>query len=130
RLAQFYQSWQHAPAISSLLRIHNWDNLSSLIPVADLLVNTTPVGLSPKIDASPIDAVFMSRLKKQAIAYDLIYNPKPTQFLKLAQAQGAITIDGLEMLLQQGVAALKIWLPKQPVPVEIMRNSLTEYLQK
>ncbi|MGL6340439.1 MAG: shikimate dehydrogenase, partial [Waterburya sp.] len=65
----------------------------------------------------------------QAIAYDLIYTPNPTQFLKLAQAQGAITIDGLEMLLQQGVAALKIWL-QQPVPVEIMRNSLKEYLQK
>ncbi|MGL6345016.1 MAG: shikimate dehydrogenase, partial [Waterburya sp.] len=110
KLARFYQSWQHAPTISSLLKIHSWDNLSSLIPAADLLVNTTPVGMSPKIDASPIDAVLMSRLKNQAIAYDLIYTPNPTQFLKLAQAQGAITIDGLEMLLQQGVAALKIWL--------------------
>ncbi|MGL5941314.1 MAG: shikimate dehydrogenase [Waterburya sp.] len=129
KLARFYQSWQDAPMISSLLKIHSWDNLSSLIPAADLLVNTTPVGMYPKIDASPVDAVLMSRLKTQAIAYDLIYTPNPTQFLKLAQAQGAITIDGLEMLLQQGVAALEIWL-QQPVPVEIMRNSLKEYLQK
>jgi shikimate dehydrogenase len=128
KLARFYQSWQHAPTISSLLKIHNWDNLSSLVPAADLLVNTTPVGMSPKIDASPIDATLMSKLKSQAIAYDLIYTPNPTQFLQLAQAQGAITIDGLEMLLQQGVAALEIWL-QQTVPVEVMRNSLIEYLQ-
>ena len=127
KLARFYQSWQHAPAIGSSLKIHNWENLSSLLSTADLLVNTTPVGMSPQVDASPIDEALMQKLKPQAIAYDLIYTPNPTQFLKLAQAQGAIAIDGLEMLVQQGVAALKIWL-QQPVPVEVMRNSLKEHL--
>ena len=127
KLARFHQSWSHAPNIISLLKIHNWDNLASLISAADLLINTTPVGMSPHIDASPIDVDLMQKLKRSAIAYDLIYTPNPTQFLKLAQAQGATTIDGLEMLVQQGVAALKIWL-QQPVPVDIMRNSLKEYL--
>ncbi len=127
KLARFYQSWSHAPNIISLLKIHNWENLTSLISAADLLINTTPVGMSPHIDASPIDEALMQKLKRSAIAYDLIYTPNPTQFLKLAQAQGATTIDGLEMLVQQGVAALKIWL-QQPVPVDIMRNSLKEYL--
>ncbi|WP_319421228.1 shikimate dehydrogenase [Pleurocapsa sp. FMAR1] len=127
KLARFYQSWSHTPNITSLLKIHNWDNLASLISAADLLVNTTPVGMSPHTDASPVDADLMQKLKKSAIAYDLIYTPNPTQFLKLAQAQGATTIDGLEMLLQQGVAALKIWL-QQPVPVEVMRNSLRDCL--
>jgi shikimate dehydrogenase len=135
-LALFYQSWQNAPEIRSLLTIHNWNNLSSLVPAADLLVNTTPVGMSPKIDESPVDAALMQGLNNQAIVYDLIYTPNPTRFLELAQAQGAITIDGLEMLLQQGVAALEIWLQQiwlqqavPAVPVEIMRNSLQEYLQ-
>ena len=109
------------------LKIHNWDNLSSLIPAADLLVNTTPVGMSPNINASPVDEALMQKLKQNAIAYDLIYTPNPTQFLKLAQAQGATTLDGLEMLVQQGVVALEIWL-QQPVPVNVMRNSLKEYL--
>lgn len=127
KLAKFYQSWSHSPKITSVLKIHNWDNLSSLIPAADLLVNTTPVGMSPHIDASPVDSDLMQKLKSQAIAYDLIYTPNPTQFLKLAQAQGATTIDGLEMLVQQGAIALKIWL-QQSVPVEVMRNSLKEYL--
>lgn len=126
-LARFYQSWWHSPEITSLLKIHNWDSLRSLIPAADLLINTTPVGMSPHIDASPVTESLMQHLKPGAIAYDLIYTPNPTQFLKLAQAQGAVIIDGLEMLLQQGVAALKIWL-QHPVPVDIMRNSLQEYL--
>jgi shikimate dehydrogenase len=127
KIARFYQSWQHTPEIRSHLKIHSWDNLKSLLPATDLLVNTTPVGMSPQVDASPIDANLMVRLKDQAIAYDLIYTPNPTQFLKLAAAQGATVIDGLEMLVQQGVAALEIWL-QQPVPVDLMRNSLTTYL--
>jgi shikimate dehydrogenase len=127
KLAQFYQSWSHAPQITTLLKIHNWNNLSSLIPAADLLVNTTPVGMSPNVEASPVEASLMQKLKPKAIAYDLIYTPNPTQFLKLAQAQGIMAIDGLEMLLQQGVAALQIWL-QQPVPVEVMRNALKDHL--
>ena len=127
KLARFYQSWQHAPDITSLLKIHSWDNLSSLIRAADLLVNTTPVGMSPHIDASPVDESLMQKLKADAIAYDLIYTPNPTQFLKLAQKRGATAIDGLEMLLQQGVAALEIWL-QQPVAVDVMRDSLKQYL--
>ena len=127
KLAQFYQSWSHASNITSILKIHNWDNLSSLIPAADLLVNTTPVGMSPHVDASPVDESLMQKLKTDAIAYDLIYTPNPTQFLKLASDRGTTAIDGLEMLLQQGVAALEIWL-QQPVPVDVMRDSLKEYL--
>ena len=127
KLARFYQSWSHATNISSILKIHNWDNLSSLIPAADLLVNSTPVGMSPYTDASPVDESLMQKLKTDAIAYDLIYTPNPTQFLKLARDRGATAIDGLEMLLQQGVAALEIWL-QQPVPVDVMRDSLKEYL--
>jgi shikimate dehydrogenase len=127
KLARFYQSWNHAPKITALLKIHNWNNLSSLIPAADLLVNTTPVGMSPNAETSPVEASLMQKLKPKAIAYDLIYTPNPTQFLKLAQAQGIMAIDGLEMLLQQGVVALQIWL-QQPVPVEVMRDSLKEYL--
>lgn len=128
KLARFYQSWQHAPTISSLLKIHNWEYLSSLISATDLLINATPIGMFPHTDATPIDAKLMHKIKPDAIAYDLIYTPNPTQFLKLAQAQGATIIDGLEMLVQQGVAALEIWL-QQPVPVDTMRNSLKEYLK-
>ncbi len=128
KLALFYQSWQNIPKINSILKIHNWDNLKVLLPTTELLVNTTPVGMYPHVDNSPVDNSLMKKLQPGAIAYDLIYTPNPTQFLKLAQQQGATkAIDGLEMLVQQGAAALEIWL-QQPAPVEVMRNSLIKHL--
>ena len=127
KLAQFWQSWQNSPKIQDLLKIHNWENLSGLLPSADLLVNTTPIGMSPHTDASPVSEELMSGLKEGAIAYDLIYTPSPTKFLSLAGDRGATAIDGLEMLVQQGAAALEIWL-QQPVPVDIMCRSLKEEL--
>ena len=81
----------------------------------------------PHVEHSPVDVALMQGLRESAIAYDLIYTPNPTQFLRQAQQQGAITIDGLEMLVQQGVAALKIWLGQAP-PVDIMRQSLKQHL--
>lgn len=135
KLAEFYQSWQNSPEIISLLKIHYGEALSSLLPATKLLINTTPVGMSPQVENSPVDAKLMKKLSSGAIAYDLIYTPNPTQFLKLAQQQGAIAIDGLEMLVQQGATALEIWLqesstePIPPVPVDIMRQSLRAYLE-
>lgn len=129
KLAQFYQSWQDIPQINSIIKIHHWDHLPALLPATKLLVNTTPVGMYPHVDRSPIDELLIEKLQSDAIAYDLIYTPNPTKFLKLAQQQGATAIDGLEMLVQQGAAALEIWL-QQPPPVAIMRNSLLEQLKR
>ena len=110
RLEKFSHSWQASSQISSILQTHLWSELSGLISDTELLVNTTPVGMSPQIENSPVDASLMSQLSSGSIAYDLIYTPNLTQFLQLAQQQGAITINGLEMLVQQGASALRIWL--------------------
>lgn len=125
-LSQFQQSWVNAD-LSVTLQVHPWEQLAQRMAQADLVVNTTPVGMYPNVHQSPVDAVAMQELKKEAIAYDLIYTPNPTQFLREAKQQGATTIDGLEMLVQQGVAALKIWLGQTP-PVDIMRQSLQQHL--
>ena len=127
KLARFYQSWQAAQEISSSLKIHYWDNLASLIQETKLLINTTPVGMSPHTNQSPVSSELMATLSSDAIAYDLIYTPSPTRFLQLAQQQGAMVIDGLEMLVQQGAAALEIWL-QQSVPVQTMEQSLLNAL--
>ncbi|HHP7230608.1 MAG TPA: shikimate dehydrogenase [Xenococcaceae cyanobacterium] len=127
KLATFYQSWQNNPQITHLLKIHYWENLSELFSTADLIVNTTPVGMYPHIDRSPVEASLMKKLKSNAIAYDLIYTPSPTRFLSLAQEQNAVIIDGAEMLVQQGASALEIWL-QQPVPIDVMRKALLQQL--
>ena len=126
KVSQFQQSWENA-SLPVTLKVHLWEELPQLLPQADLVVNTTPVGMYPHVEQSPVDAVMMQGLRQDAIAYDLIYTPNPTQFLRQAQQQGAITIDGLEMLVQQGAAALKIWLGQTP-PVDIMRQSLQQHL--
>ena len=127
KLLNFYQTWQNMPQIAPLLKVHYWETLPELLSTADLLVNTTPVGMYPHVDDSPISAELIKALKADAIAYDLIYTPCPTKFLSFAEARGLRAIDGLEMLVRQGAAALEIWL-EQPVPIETMRNSLKEYL--
>jgi len=126
KLTAFQQSWLNSP-LSVNLAIHKWDELPSLIAQANLLVNTTPVGMYPNIQESPVDEAIFDNLSPGAIAYDLIYIPNPTKFLQQAQVRGAIAIDGLEMLVQQGVAALELWL-QQSVPVDVMRDSLREHL--
>ncbi|EHC10565.1 shikimate dehydrogenase [Fischerella thermalis] len=127
RLRDFSQSWENSP-LQVNLNVHRWDELPELIPQADLLVNTTPIGMYPKIDESPLSAAEMANLSSQAIAYDLIYTPNPTKFLQQAQQIGVTAIDGLEMLVQQGAAALKIWLQRESVPVDVMRQALQKHL--
>jgi shikimate dehydrogenase len=127
RLEEFRRSWENS-TIGENLQVHSWDHLAKLIPQANLLVNTTPIGMYPKIDESPLSTEELADLPADAIAYDLIYIPQPTQFLQKAQQQGAVAIDGLEMLVQQGVAALKIWLQQENIPVDIMRQALKKQL--
>jgi len=127
-LGEFQQSWVNSPMPVQNLQVHTWDNLSMLISQADLLVNTTPVGMYPQGEKSPVASGAIDRISAGAIVYDLIYNPNPTQFLKDAQLRGARAIDGLPMLVQQGAAALKIWLNKESVPVDVMRQALQQHL--
>ena len=122
KLEEFRNSWVGSP-IAINLRVCTWEELSPLIPKASLLVNTTPIGMHSQIEQSPLSAAQMANLPPVAIVYDLIYNPSPTQFLRQAQQQGIYAIDGLEMLVQQGAAALQLWL-QQPVPVDVMRRAL------
>ncbi len=126
KLAQFQQSWQAVPW-SLPLTVHPWEELPDLVAQADLLVNTTPIGMTPYPEQSPLTAAIAARIQPTAIAYDLIYTPRQTQFLQQAQHQGATAIGGLEMLVQQGAVALAQWL-NCPVPVATMRQALLEAL--
>lgn len=72
-----------------------------------LIVNTTPLGMSPKIEACP--DIPYECLSDQHLLYDLVYNPAETLFMKKGMAQGAKVINGLEMLVQQAEKAWEIW---------------------
>ena len=72
-----------------------------------IIINCTPLGTSPDIKAfPPIPYQFFT---EKHIAFDLIYNPEETQFLKKAKKNGTITKNGYEMLVLQAEKAWKIW---------------------
>jgi shikimate dehydrogenase len=139
KLAEFQTSWQgielttddRSVPTTVTLETHTWHELPDLISIDNLLlVNTTPIGMHPNTDLSPVDAETMQRLSANAIVYDLIYTPSPTKFLQLAQGlEGVIAIDGLEMLVQQGAVAFELWL-QQPAPVDVMRQALIGHLHR
>lgn len=122
KLAALQASWPH-------LRLKEWSQLDSLLPLADLVVNCTPIGMSPQVEASPLSVRQIELLRAGAIVYDLIYTPRPTKLLQMAKALGCQPIDGVDMLVGQGAAALELWL-ELPAPVELMRASLVEVLDK
>nr|WP_314834853.1 shikimate dehydrogenase [uncultured Flavobacterium sp.] len=72
-----------------------------------IIINSTPVGTSPNTEAYP--EIPYNFFTKKHIAYDLIYNPAETQFLKKAKAQGAQIKNGLDMLIFQAEKAWEIW---------------------
>ncbi|MCV9929199.1 shikimate dehydrogenase [Flavobacterium sp. LS1R49] len=72
-----------------------------------IIINSTPVGTSPNIEACP-DIPYEFFTKKH-IAYDLIYNPEETTFLRKAKENGAVIKNGYDMLIFQAEKAWKIW---------------------
>lgn len=91
-------------------------------PGAQVVINTTPVGMSPKVGISPVPAAFTAGCEA---AVDIIYNPRETQFLADARKNGAKTCNGLYMLVAQAIASEEIWQQKKLDPAlipEIMKQ--------
>ncbi len=87
-----------------------------------LLVNATPIGMTPNIDQSPLPENIT--LSQHTIIYDLVYNPRETKLVKDARAQGLSAATGLGMLIEQAALAFEIWTGHNP-PREIMLSSIS-----
>ena len=72
-----------------------------------MVINCTPVGMYPNMDDTPI---IFDGFSKDLIVYDLIYKPKKTKFLEIAEKKGYLTIGGLSMLINQALYSQKIWM--------------------
>jgi len=86
-----------------------------------LIVNTTPLGMSPNIETSPLPENTV--LSKSTFVYDLVYNPHETKLVKNARAQGLQATTGLGMLIEQAVLAFELWTGHNP-PREILRMAV------
>lgn len=89
------------------LRTTTFDAAASAVRASRLLVNATPLGMAPETDATPWPDA--GDLGPDHVAYDLVYNPEETRFLRAAAEQGATTIGGLAMLVEQAAAAYRQW---------------------
>jgi shikimate dehydrogenase len=91
-------------------KAHRWDELATLLPQTDLLVNCTALGMQGK-DPLRID---IAPLKKGAVVYDIVYVPLETPLLAQAKKRGHRTVDGLGMLLQQAGYGFRKWFGGEP----------------
>lgn len=95
--------------------------LGAAISCCHLLVNATPIGMSPKTDACPLEEKI--KIPANILVYDLIYTPAETQLLKRAKKAGAKTMNGSEMLVRQGALAFTIFTSEN-APIDTMRQAL------
>jgi len=100
--------------------------LRTLVYSVDILINTTPIGMYPKIDISPISK---DLLNENLFIFDIIYNPLQTRLLKDAKEIGSKTLNGLDMFINQGALAFEWWTGKKP-NVKLMKEKIIEQLGK
>jgi shikimate dehydrogenase len=86
-----------------------------------LLVNTTPLGMTPNIETSPLPENTV--LSKRTFVYDLVYNPRETKLVRDARAQGLNASTGLGMLIEQAALAFEIWTGHNP-PRDILYQAI------
>ena len=87
-----------------------YDNINKITDFTDIIINTTPVGMFPNTDASPID---ISLFKKLSAVVDAVYNPLKTKLVYTAQKQNVSAETGLYMLVSQAVKAAELFTGKK-----------------
>lgn len=102
-------------------------DLINVLTNCSLIVNSTPIGMYPTMDDSVLSTpdVFV----KDQVVFDLIYNPVKTKFLQLAESKGAVTVNGLNMLVQQAAKSFTLWTGNE-FPTEKVYKSLLLYVTK
>lgn len=103
--------------VSNLLSYHALKKRNDILTYGELtpeimqehtvIVNTTPLGMYPKVDFCP--DIPYNQLTSKHLLYDLLYNPSETLFMKKGIEQGATVKNGLEMLLLQAFVSWEIW---------------------
>ena len=102
------------------------ENIRKELREADILINATPVGMSPNEDETPVNKKY---IHPDLAVFDLVYHPLETRLLKEARMIGAKTINGLSMLIHQGAASFEIWTGIK-APIEVMMKAAEEELKR
>lgn len=103
------------------LAVRPFASADDAVRASRLIVNATPLGTHPLTDRTPWPDA--GDFNPDQIVYDLVYNPRLTRLLREASDQGAVTIDGLEMLIGQAAAAYALWTGRD-MPTDVVREAL------
>ncbi|MCR9212799.1 MAG: shikimate dehydrogenase [Proteobacteria bacterium] len=114
----------HITQVGALSSAAAWDQRENCLENADILVNTTSLGMigQPSLEIS------LKTLKKSAVVSDIVYVPLETALLKDARLAGHVTVDGLGMLLHQAKAGFAAWFGVTPEVDEGLRRHMLEGL--
>lgn len=112
-------------ATGGSLQFEQWQGTYAVPRDCDLFVNATSIGLYPDVDAMP--PVDLSIAREDMLVADAVFNPPETRLLATAKAHGLPTLDGLSMLVYQGVIAFEMWTGKSPDEAA-MKSALKEAL--
>lgn len=91
----------------------------------DIIINATPAGMAPNVNQTPVNSKL---LRKGLVVFDIVYDPLETRLLREAKKAGCKTINGLEMLLEQGYAAFEL-ITGRKAPRKAMRNAVMEAMR-
>ena len=95
--------------------------IGSYLKDADILINTTPIGMYPNVNDNPIASA--SGMHEDLVVFDAVYNPNETVLIKEAIKAGAKPVYGIKMLLYQGAESFRIWTGRD-APVDVMEDAL------
>ncbi|NLO90285.1 MAG: shikimate dehydrogenase [Clostridia bacterium] len=125
RVHELAEHIEKAGAESSALGLNDDEKLRFELEKADIIVNATPVGMSPHDNVLPISHI--DCINPKTVVCDLIYRPSETLFLRKAREIGCKVVGGLGMLLCQGVEAFRLFTGINP-PMEVMQQALLDEL--
>lgn len=109
-------------------RVVSWEDREAYLD-AEILIQATPIGMSPQAADRSIlgeHGLAVTDFGQLKAAADMIYHPHRTLFLQEAEAAGAETVNGLKMLIVQGIRAAEIWTEEKLPEEDILREALTE----
>jgi shikimate dehydrogenase len=109
-----------AARMGDAVRAMGWEALPALLRSADILVNTTTLGMR----GQPELGIDLAPLKPSALVTDIVYVPLVTPLLAAARARGLRTVDGLGMLLHQAVPGFQKWFGRRPNVTPALRNAV------
>ena len=102
------------------ITVESWKNINEVVASCSNIINTTSLGMNNE----SLIAIQPNAIPETALVSDLVYTPLETNFLKIAKNRGSRTVDGLGMLIHQGVPGFEAWFGQKPLVTEELRKIL------